>query len=75
MNLLKRGQGSQNLIDDGNQLVDFETILKVSALVQELLEVFLCTLHDNVGIFFDIILIAFHFGHQVAIVLHDPLAL
>ena len=33
MNLRKRDQGSQNLIDDGNQLVDFETVLKVSALV------------------------------------------
>jgi hypothetical protein len=42
---------------------------------QELLKIFLCAFHDNVGIFFAIVLISFHFSHEVADILDDPLAL
>jgi hypothetical protein len=50
------------LFDDVDDVGDFEAELVVAVLGEELLEVLLCALHYDVGVFFAIVLVAFHFG-------------
>lgn len=75
LNLLKRGKCTEYLLKDKYHLIGLQSIPEVPALREELFEVDLRAFHNNECVLLLIILIALHLGHQIPMVLHEPLAL
>lgn len=75
LNLLEGGKRTEYLLKDKYHLIGLQSIPEVPALREKLLQVDLRTFHHNEGVLLLIVLIAFHLGDQIPMVLHEPLAL
>lgn len=74
LHFLEGRQSTEDLLQDYYDFTGLQPILIVLPLREELLQVDLSAFHDDKGILLLIVLVPFHLGQQVPVVLDEPLA-